>query len=33
MHGASIQVPTHTDLEPRRDYLAERFDRFRKREI
>ena len=29
MHGGSIQVPGRTELRPRREYLEERFERFR----
>ncbi len=29
MEGGIIQVPNRTELKPNRDYLAERFDRFR----
>jgi hypothetical protein len=29
MEGGLIQVPKRAELKPNRDYLAERFDRFR----
>ncbi len=29
MHGKLIQIPTSVELQPRADYLEERFARFR----